>query len=57
MLAPFPQHAVLSSYEGGTAVSDVANVVGIEFRRMSLGVGVKYCDTKFLLRPQVGTDL
>ena len=56
MPAPFPHHAVLSSYEDGTAVSDIANVAVFQFQRKSVGLGVKYSDTKFLLRHQVGTD-
>jgi hypothetical protein len=40
----------------GTAVRDVANVAVFMFRRMSVALGVKYSDTKFLLSPQVETD-
>jgi hypothetical protein len=44
----FLQLVKLSSY--------VANVTVFQFRRTSVGLGVKYSDTKFLLRSQVGTD-
>jgi hypothetical protein len=44
------------SYEDGTAVSDVADVAVLQVRRTSVGLGVKYSDTKFLLRHQVETD-
>jgi hypothetical protein len=40
----------------GTVVSDVANVAVFQFRRMSVGLEVKYSDTKFLPWPQVETD-
>jgi hypothetical protein len=40
----------------GTAVRDVGNVAVFLFLRMSVGLGVKYSDAKFLLRPQVETD-
>jgi len=50
---PFPQYAVLSSYEDGTAVSDFANVAVFQFQRTPVGLGVKYSVSKYLLRPQV----
>jgi hypothetical protein len=40
----------------GTAVSDVANVAVFQFRRMPVGLEVKYSASKILLRPQVETD-
>jgi len=40
----------------GTAVSDVEKVAVFQFRRTSVGSGLKYSDKKFLLRPQVETD-
>jgi len=40
----------------GTAGSDVAKVPFFRFRRMSVGLDVKYSDTKFLQTPQVETE-
>jgi len=41
----------------GKAISDVAYVAVFQFRRTSGGLEVKYSDTKFLISPQVETDI